>query len=165
MKKVMCIDYDLCVGCGICQMECSLTHEGECSPKRSRIQIVRNEEKAIFMPVLCRQCKRPMCVASCPKNALHQDPITRVISVDEELCNGCGICLSCCPYGAISLHPDKEIAFICDLCGGKPKCVEFCPTGVLRFLNTYQMGEVRRGNVMENVMSTVIENRNLPKEA
>lgn len=47
-------------------------------------------------------------------------------------CNGCGDCVSACPYGLIVLKADKatiEIDFsACDLCG---KCAEVCSTGAL----------------------------------
>ena len=34
----------------------------------------------------------------------------------------------------VSLHPDKNIAVVCDLCGGEPKCVKYCMQKALIFL-------------------------------
>jgi len=164
MKKIMCIDYDLCTGCTTCQMVCSLSHEGECSPKKSRIHIVKEEEKAIYIPVICRQCEHPACLTLCPVNAIHKDSVTGIILIDQQLCNGCGICVTSCPYGAISLYPDKGTAFVCDLCGGEPKCVEFCPTGVLRYCTPHQFAAIRRRTIVKDIIRNVLESRNISKE-
>ena len=53
--------------------------------------------------------------------------------VNEEMCNGCAWCVEACDYGSIQLHPDSRIAFVCDLCDGEPKCVEWCPEEALDF--------------------------------
>ena len=31
-----------------------------------------------------------------------------------------------CPYDVIHEHPDREVAFKCDLCDGDPQCIAFC---------------------------------------
>ncbi|SMB80218.1 ferredoxin-type protein NapF [Pasteurella testudinis DSM 23072] len=47
-------------------------------------------------------------------------------------CNGCGDCVSACPYGLISIQAQKAVLEIdfcsCDLCG---KCTDACQTGAL----------------------------------
>jgi len=51
-----------------------------------------------------------------------------VAVVDEELCVGCGRCVSICPYDARALHPWKKLATVntalCQSCGA---CVVACP--------------------------------------
>jgi Fe-S-cluster-containing hydrogenase component 2 len=32
------------------------------------------------------------------------------------------------------MDPQKEELVKCDLCGGQPQCVEWCPTGAIRFV-------------------------------
>ncbi|MFX1293538.1 MAG: FAD-dependent oxidoreductase [Promethearchaeota archaeon] len=53
--------------------------------------------------------------------------------VDEELCVGCGLCESLCPYGAISMvemNPQKIISQTTDVqCKGCGICVASCPIG------------------------------------
>jgi len=145
-------------------MVCSLSHEGECSPKESRIHIVKNEEKATYIPVVCKQCEDPVCLTACPVSAIHKDSKTGVVSVDQELCDGCGMCITSCPYGAVSLYPDTGAAFVCDLCGGKPKCVDFCPTGVLRYSAPYRFAAAKRRNVVRHTIQTILKNRDSSKD-
>jgi Fe-S-cluster-containing hydrogenase component 2 len=38
--------------------------------------------------------------------------------------------------GAIKLHPNKDTPLLCDQCGGKPSCVEKCPTKALTYTET-----------------------------
>jgi heterodisulfide reductase subunit A len=52
--------------------------------------------------------------------------------VDQELCSGCGICGSLCPYNAISFLEDRKVAEINDiLCKGCGVCVAACPAGAI----------------------------------
>jgi len=49
--------------------------------------------------------------------------------VDEELCSGCEICMSLCPYQAISYDAEKKISAINDaLCKGCGTCAAACPS-------------------------------------
>ncbi len=49
-----------------------------------------------------------------------------VLKVNEDLCTNCGTCYDACPYDVIREHPDRAVAFKCDLCDGTPQCVAFC---------------------------------------
>ncbi|MFW9846088.1 MAG: 4Fe-4S dicluster domain-containing protein, partial [Candidatus Thorarchaeota archaeon] len=79
------------------------------------------------------------CAAACPADAITLNGDTGAYIVDAELCISCGDCVEACPWGAISLHPETDIAFKCDLCGGKPKCIEVCNYGVISI--TKERGE------------------------
>lgn len=46
--------------------------------------------------------------------------------MDEDLCTNCGECYKVCPQGVTHEHPDRKVAFMCDLCDGAPQCVAFC---------------------------------------
>jgi heterodisulfide reductase subunit A len=58
----------------------------------------------------------------------------RVATVNEDLCAGCGICVSVCPYGAsaIEIKDEKRVSVINEaLCKGCGSCVATCPSGAL----------------------------------
>jgi len=55
----------------------------------------------------------------------------RVLLVDPDKCVGCRMCALACPFGNIEVL-DRGHAEKCDLCGGDPMCVQFCPRGALR---------------------------------
>ena len=58
----------------------------------------------------------------------------RVISIDEELCNGCGLCVSACHEGAIGLVGGKARLMRDDYCDGLGDCLPACPTGAITFV-------------------------------
>ncbi|AQS58735.1 FAD-dependent oxidoreductase [Desulforamulus ferrireducens] len=50
--------------------------------------------------------------------------------VDAELCKGCGICVSVCPYGARVMDEKRRIALVREvLCQGCGACAAACPSG------------------------------------
>ncbi len=120
-----------CTGCRCCEMVCSLQHEQECSTAKSRIKVLRDEEFGNNLVSLCMQCAEAYCIESCPTEALRREEETGAVLVNNELCNGCEACVIACPLGAISLDMEKDIVFVCDLCGGYPECVKICNMEVL----------------------------------
>lgn len=66
----------------------------------------------------------------CPDNAMSLGKDGQVI-VSPTVCTLCEICEKFCPIGAIEIHDD--IVYVCDLCGGKPKCIEACSEGAIEF--------------------------------
>ena len=58
--------------------------------------------------------------------------ITRqIVRIDEELCNGCGVCVSPCAEGAIVIVDGKAKVVREELCDGAGFCLGVCPTGAL----------------------------------
>jgi Fe-S-cluster-containing dehydrogenase component len=47
---------------------------------------------------------------------------------------GCRLCQRACPWGMMTFDEERQKASKCFLCNGKPKCVEACPSGALRFV-------------------------------
>jgi carbon-monoxide dehydrogenase iron sulfur subunit len=87
----------------------------------------------------------------CPEDALSLRKQGQVV-VSPTLCTSCGICEKACPIGAIEIF--NKIVYICDLCGGKPKCVEACTEGAITFEpdNTEQISleEIKKDTVKMN---------------
>ena len=60
------------------------------------------------------------------------DEIVRtIVRIDEELCNGCGLCVTPCAEGAIELVNGKARVVSEELCDGAGFCLAVCPTGAL----------------------------------
>ena len=55
----------------------------------------------------------------------------QVVKIDEELCNGCGVCVIPCAEGAIELVDGKARVLREELCDGAGFCLGVCPTGAL----------------------------------
>jgi Fe-S-cluster-containing hydrogenase component 2 len=112
----------------MCEMICSLSHEGVLSPSLARISIVENRfrQEARF----CIQCEDEPCAKVCPTGAITRGERGDLI-VDEELCDGSGLCVEACPYGVMYVHPIRNVATKCDLCGGSPECTSVCLAGAI----------------------------------
>lgn len=59
--------------------------------------------------------------------------IRKIIKIDEELCNGCGICVDACHESAIGLVDGKAKLLRDDYCDGLGNCLPACPTGAISF--------------------------------
>ncbi len=147
--KVITIDPQKCIGCKQCAMNCSYKHEGVYSKSMARIKFVSFEEICLTVPVTCAYCEDPVCEKVCPTGAMTRDPKTGFEKVVEELCIGCKECANACPIGAIDMHPTKKVPLRCDLCGGDPQCVEYCPGKALKYEDiSVAMKDKRRKRVM-----------------
>ena len=115
-----------CVGCRICELVCSLHHYGVINPRRARIRVYRLEDRDRIET--CRFCDDPKCVEACPTGAMRLEDGRAAL--DREKCVLCGKCVEACPVpGALSIFEGELLK--CDLCGGEPECVKYCPTGAL----------------------------------
>ncbi|MFZ5898597.1 MAG: ATP-binding protein [Bacillota bacterium] len=55
----------------------------------------------------------------------------KIVRIDEELCDGCGRCVSPCAEGAIEIRDGKARVIREELCDGAGYCLGVCPTGAL----------------------------------
>ena len=122
------IDKKKCIGCQACEVVCAerwIAIDGQ-----SRAHLVGEKLEGEALLSVCGHCERPDCILVCPVGAIVRDD-KGTVKIETEKCVGCGICLTACPYGGIRLLPAK--ASKCDLCGGYPRCVAFCPQGALEY--------------------------------
>ena len=59
--------------------------------------------------------------------------IRKIIHIDEEKCNGCGLCAEACHEGAIEMVGGKAKLVRENFCDGFGDCLPACPTGAITF--------------------------------
>jgi Fe-S-cluster-containing hydrogenase component 2 len=142
MQRIF-LDLIKCTGCRVCEAICSLVHEDEFNPTKSRIKVVRTVDNSVVysLPVFCLQCEEAHCAEVCPTHAITRDN-GGVLLIDEGKCIGCKLCEIACPVGAVSVHPEKRVAIKCDLCRAldEPQCVRYCFPQALSLLPAEQVG-------------------------
>lgn len=164
MAEHISIKPDACIACRRCEVACIAAHHDmtmkEAMKHRdlfvSRVQVLKAE--GLKISVRCHQCDPAPCCNICPTKALQQGENGR-ITMHEEQCVSCAMCVAACPYGAVTLDalgttlpaetgedlpaalskPRREIAVRCDMChswrteNGKKitACMEACPKRAL----------------------------------
>lgn len=133
--KVLVINYEKCTGCRLCELVCSVKHEGVSNPSRSRIKVVKWEAEGLYIPMSCQQCEDAPCVNVCPVKAISRDEVLSRVMVDYDVCIGCRSCVAVCPFGAMHFDViDRKVAK-CDLCDGDPQCVNFCEVKAVDYVD------------------------------
>jgi Fe-S-cluster-containing hydrogenase component 2 len=148
-RKFVSVDPSKCTGCGICELAC-IQEKGESTPLKSRIRIVRMKPLFNFA-LACRACEDAKCVTACPEKALTQSDETGIILVSDKKCKGCDWCVQACEHGGITIQSDTGLATVCDLCGGEPQCVEFCPEEALEVVSSDEEAETKFSNALEKM--------------
>jgi len=135
------VDIEKCNGCKLCELACSLKHEGVACPARSRIEIIEIKD-TLFVPTYCFQC---------PVNALTRDSKNDLIIMDKETCINCKACAFACPFGAIGIDSEGK-TFKCDLCDGEPLCVQVCPVNALSYTHPENITYKKKRAIAEKLL-------------
>jgi len=56
------------------------------------------------------------------------------VSINRDKCMGCGLCLSRCSTGAITMDANDRATVNADLCLGVGGCMKVCPTHAIRWV-------------------------------
>jgi formate dehydrogenase iron-sulfur subunit len=163
-RKAMLIDESKCTACRGCQVACKQWNDLEgwsysktvntggyenplsLNPQTwTRIKFTEYEDddtfRWLFLKEGCMHCGDAACVAVCPTRALKQQPDGRV-TLEPDLCNGCGYCSQFCPFGVpqleiYGLFSGKAKSSKCTFCQDRtdngliPACVKTCPAKAL----------------------------------
>jgi Fe-S-cluster-containing dehydrogenase component len=120
-----------CTYCEMCSGVCSLSKLDQIKPSAACIRI-RRDPRQSFGDLVCTVCDMShdrACVDSCPTEALSYDEEAGVVRFDADLCTVCENCIDACSN--VGIDRETERIMICDLCGGDPLCVKWCPEGAL----------------------------------
>lgn len=141
--KSITIIADQCNGCRACELICSSFHASPrysgSNPARSRIRIVREPLRDIYLPVYAGEYTASECTGR-----------DRYI-LDGKEYSECDFCRASCPSRSLFKEPDSGLPLKCDMCEdtpalAQPKCVEWCLAGALVY-------EERQETVEESVVS------------
>ena len=80
--------------------------------------------------------------------------VRQIIQIDEEKCDGCGICADACHEGAIEIIDGKAKLTREDFCDGFGDCLPGCPAGAITFIEK---------DTLEYDEEAVMENKNKKK--
>ncbi|MBB3051400.1 formate dehydrogenase iron-sulfur subunit [Prauserella isguenensis] len=98
----------------------------------------RTDFRWLMSSDVCKHCTHAGCLDVCPTGALFRTEFGTVV-VQDDICNGCGYCVSGCPYGVIDRREDDGRAWKCTMCydrlgdGLEPACAKACPTDSIQF--------------------------------
>jgi formate dehydrogenase iron-sulfur subunit len=106
----------------------------------------RDELRWLMSSDVCKHCTKAGCLDVCPTGALMRTEFGTVV-VQDDVCNGCGYCVSACPFGVIDRRQSDGGAHKCTLCYDRlgdnltPACAKACPTESIQFGPLEQLRE------------------------
>jgi formate dehydrogenase iron-sulfur subunit len=99
------------------------------------------QSRLLMLSDVCKHCQEAPCQHACPTGSIIYNQFGDVY-VQNDICNGCGYCISACPFGVLGRaeqpHDDGH-AHKCTLCMDRqaddltPACAKACPTSSIQF--------------------------------
>jgi len=126
--KTIRIDIEKCNGCRACEMICSAFHANpkysSNNPERSRIRMVRDPLKDIYLPVYAGEYAAAECMGR------------DIYILDGREYEECAFCRAACPSRDLFHEPDSGLPIKCDMCEDEPPleqplCVKWCVNDAL----------------------------------
>ena len=128
--KEIKVDVDKCIGCRACEVACSAFHAApkysSINPARSRIRVVIDEEKDVYVPIRASNYTPAECTGR------------NTYTIDEKEYDECAFCRASCPSRDLFKEPDSGLPLKCDMCQSdpplkKPMCVQVCRCDALTY--------------------------------
>ena len=163
-------DTTVCIGCKACEVACKqwnqlpddgfrftgMSYDNTGALGATTWRHVAFVERTIdeqptwwMMSDVCKHCERAGCLEACPTGSIIRTEVGSVY-VQPDVCNGCGYCVSACPFGVIERSEQDGRAFKCTLCHDRqkidlePACAKACPTDSIVFGEFEELRRVAR---------------------
>jgi len=157
VDKTILVNIEKCLACKSCELACAVAHSKSKvleeavaeSPKPQRMVTVESADE-FAVPIQCRHCEAPLCVEICPTGAIQRQNEQSPVTVDQDLCIGCKLCMLICPFGVLQIGPEGRAIIKCDMCqqrledGQQPACVEACPTKAMKIMSFKELTKPKR---------------------
>jgi len=108
----------------------------------------------LMMSDVCKHCERAGCLEACPTGSIVRTEFGSIY-VQPDICNGCGYCVSACPFGVVDRREDDGRAWKCTLCYDRlkadltPACAKACPTASIQYGDLVELRVKARSRVDE----------------
>jgi formate dehydrogenase iron-sulfur subunit len=154
------IDVSKCIGCKACQTACmewndlrdevgdnagiydnprDLTEQSWTVMRFTEYENPAGDLEWLIRKDGCMHCEDPGCLKACPSPGAIVQYTNGIVDFHEEICIGCGFCVTGCPFNVPRISKKDNRAYKCTLCsdrvavGQEPACVKTCPTGAIMF--------------------------------
>lgn len=159
--KTIKVDVDKCNGCRACEVACSAFHAtpkySSNNPARSRIRVIRDPLKDIYVPVYAGEYAKSECMG--------RDKYT----IDGKEYEECAFCRASCSSRDIFKEPDSGLPLKCDMCESdpplsEPLCVQWCITDALVYEEREEeVEEEVRAEELETGLESLVDKHGLDK--
>jgi anaerobic dimethyl sulfoxide reductase subunit B (iron-sulfur subunit) len=141
MQKGFYLDLARCTSCYSCVVACKAHHaildETVYWRRVMTLETGRYPDVRLAnLSMACMHCGTPACREVCPTHAIHKRQEDGLVTVDQNLCIGCKMCLMACPFGIPQFGKNGKMQK-CNFClerlevGLSPACVNVCPAKAL----------------------------------
>ena len=126
--KTIKVDIEKCIGCKSCEIACAAFHStpkySSINPARSRIRIIRDELRNVFLPIRAGAYTKSECAGR------------QTYIIDGREYGECNFCNASCPARDLFKEPDSGLPLRCDMCEDdpdleEPMCVKWCKLDAL----------------------------------
>ena len=110
-----------CTGCHLCELVCSVSHLGITNTEKSAIRVRKDDlDTSLNKPSVCLQCSEMPCLDG---EDVDVQQVQKQFVWPRQRAERC-------PFDCLTVFGLE--AYHCDLCGGRPRCVDVCTSGALR---------------------------------
>lgn len=162
-KKMLFFNVSRCLACYGCEVACKIEHHRSEGLRWIELITVGPQEiggkiKMEFIPMNCRHCEDPPCMAVCPiKGAIYKRN-DGIVLLNAKRCIGCKLCIQVCPFGAMQFNVEKGVAEKCDLCvervdrGLEPYCAQSCFGKCIQYKEISEISKEKREIAIKNIL-------------